>query len=108
MVAIETPIAHVPDQTVPYYPIPRDENHLLHQNYINYAKKAGRAISFSQVGWVGTVISIWIRPSDMLCRCLKRSCGRRFEGAGMGWSRDAAAKFSPGSLLCTSCLHKVM
>jgi UDP-galactopyranose mutase len=47
MVAIETPIAHVPDQTVPYYPIPRDENHLLHQNYMNYPKKEAAYIVFA-------------------------------------------------------------
>jgi len=47
MVAIETPIAHVPGLTVPYYPIPRGDNHLLHHNYMEYAKKEAANVVFA-------------------------------------------------------------
>lgn len=46
-VAIEYPIAHVPGKTVPYYPIPRDENQELHNKYIDLAKREAPNITFA-------------------------------------------------------------
>lgn len=37
-VAIEYPIPHLPGETVPYYPIPRDDNNSLHAKYLDLAK----------------------------------------------------------------------
>jgi UDP-galactopyranose mutase len=50
-VAIEYPIAHVPGQTEPYYPIPRDENQELHNKYVDLARReAGNAIFCGRLG----------------------------------------------------------
>lgn len=50
-VAIEYPVAHVPGQTVPYYPIPRDENQELHNRYVALAgKEAGNVLFAGRLG----------------------------------------------------------
>lgn len=46
-VAIEYPVAHIPGKTVPYYPIPRDENHELHNKYIALAKREAPNVLFA-------------------------------------------------------------
>lgn len=46
-VAIEYPIAHIPGTTEPYYPIPRDENHLLHNQYVDLAKREAPNVVFA-------------------------------------------------------------
>jgi UDP-galactopyranose mutase len=47
MVAIEYPMPHVPGKTVPYYPIPRDENNLLHEKYLELAKQKAPNVIFA-------------------------------------------------------------
>ena len=50
-VAIEYPQSHIPGETVPYYPIPRDENNELHKRYLAFAKKeAGNVIFCGRLG----------------------------------------------------------
>lgn len=50
-VAIEYPVAHVPGKTVPYYPIPRDDNNELHNKYIDLAKReAGNVVFAGRLG----------------------------------------------------------
>lgn len=46
-VAIEYPVAHVPGKTVPYYPIPRDENQELHNRYVALAEKDAANVLFA-------------------------------------------------------------
>ena len=43
----EFPIAHRPGETVPYYPIPRDENQRLYARYAEAAKKEFPNIIFA-------------------------------------------------------------
>jgi UDP-galactopyranose mutase len=38
-VAIEYPQAHERGRTIPYYPVPRDENMELHNRYVEFAKR---------------------------------------------------------------------
>lgn len=47
MVAIEYPMPHLPGKTVPYYPIPRDENNLLHEKYLELAKQKTPNVIFA-------------------------------------------------------------
>ncbi len=46
-VAIEYPIAHIPGKTVPYYPIPRDENLDLHNKYAELAAREAPNVTFA-------------------------------------------------------------
>lgn len=46
-VAIEYPIAHIPGKTVPYYPIPRDENQELHNRYVELANREASNVTFA-------------------------------------------------------------
>lgn len=46
-VAIEYPVAHVPGKTVPYYPIPRDENQQLHNKYVDLAHREASNVTFA-------------------------------------------------------------
>lgn len=46
-VAIEYPQAHVPGETVPYYPIPRDENNALHARYLDLAAREAPEMVFA-------------------------------------------------------------
>ncbi|QRY65484.1 UDP-galactopyranose mutase (plasmid) [Ensifer sp. PDNC004] len=46
-VAIEYPVAHVPGKTIPYYPIPRDENQELHNRYVALAEKDAANVLFA-------------------------------------------------------------
>lgn len=46
-VAIEYPQPHVPGETVPYYPIPRDENNELHARYLALAKEKAPNVIFA-------------------------------------------------------------
>ncbi len=46
-VAIEYPIAHRPGETVPYYPIPRDENAAHHDRYVAFARKEAPDVLFA-------------------------------------------------------------
>lgn len=45
-VAIEYPQPHVPGETEPYYPIPRDENNEMHERYLEFAKKEAPHVVF--------------------------------------------------------------
>ncbi|MCA0401792.1 MAG: UDP-galactopyranose mutase [Proteobacteria bacterium] len=45
-VAVEYPQSHVPGSTVPYYPIPRDQNQELHNRYVALAAKEAKNITF--------------------------------------------------------------
>lgn len=45
-VAIEYPQAHKPGKTVPYYPVPRDENTAMHRRYLDFAAKEARNVVF--------------------------------------------------------------
>lgn len=47
MVAIEYPMPHAPGETVPYYPIPRDDNNLLHEKYLELAKQKAPDVIFA-------------------------------------------------------------
>lgn len=47
MIAIEYPMPHTPGETVPYYPIPRDENNLLHEKYLDLANKQSPNVVFA-------------------------------------------------------------
>jgi UDP-galactopyranose mutase len=42
----EYPQVHVPGRTIPYYPIPRDENREIYRKYQMEAQKAGRSVLF--------------------------------------------------------------
>ena len=44
---IEYPQAHVPGKTIPYYPIPRDENTKLHNEYLSFAKRESPNVVFA-------------------------------------------------------------
>lgn len=46
-VAIEYPQAHVPGETTPYYPIPREENNELHKRYLVLAKEKAPNVLFA-------------------------------------------------------------
>lgn len=46
-VAIEYPQAHTPGVTEPYYPIPQDDNQLLHHRYIDFARKEAPNVIFA-------------------------------------------------------------
>lgn len=46
-VAIEYPQSHVRGETVPYYPIPRDENERLHDRYLAFAAREAPDVLFA-------------------------------------------------------------
>ena len=46
-VAIEYPQPHIPGETIPYYPIPRDENLAKHNEYVEFAEKEAPNVLFA-------------------------------------------------------------
>jgi UDP-galactopyranose mutase len=45
--ALEYPQEHVPNKTEPYYPIPREENNVLHNKYIEFARREAPEVTFA-------------------------------------------------------------
>lgn len=44
--AVETPLAHRPGETIAYYPIPTEENRVLHRRYVSLAEEEAAATVF--------------------------------------------------------------
>ncbi len=47
LVAVEYPRQHVPGKTIPYYPVPNDDNNDLHRRYVELAKAEAPNVVFA-------------------------------------------------------------
>ena len=76
----EYPRPHVPGKSIPYYPIPRDENQLLYNKYA-----AAAQAEFTQVHFAGRLADYQYYNMDQACaRALKLAS----EHGGIDWLRS--------------------